>query len=306
MNIRENFQSKLQQLREGTEQLDELSKGKLGDYVKKASHDVATKSAAVGRYADRANKARDKMKKGDYSDWQQGKKDDEFADKMFKKSWKRREGIAKATDKLTKEDYDPVAKKGADHADYVAKNLLKGEKKLKNKVTKLSDKFRKKAVTGMDEDYDSNERDAAKRAGTMHKFQSNYKSDDSQMNALAKKNSKYWKKQEVKHKKKAVTGLDEASDRVVTASKKSEKGTKWRLQSRDMDSDGSSMELRQGKRVKLRGAFDRHAQDFNMSPTKKGKIDWKAKSKYYDDPKDIMKTVKEEHLDELSRKTLNS
>lgn len=101
MNIRENFQNKLQQLREDTDQLDELSKGKLGSYIKAASHDVATKSAATGRYADRANKARDKMKKGDYSDWQQGKKDDEFADKMFKKSWKRRQGIAKATDKLT-------------------------------------------------------------------------------------------------------------------------------------------------------------------------------------------------------------
>lgn len=88
--------------KEEVEQIDELSKSKLGQYIKKASHDVATKSAAVGRYADRANKARDKMKKGDYSDWKQGKKDDEFADKMFKKSWKRREGIAKATDKLTK------------------------------------------------------------------------------------------------------------------------------------------------------------------------------------------------------------
>ena len=84
------------------EQLDEVSKKTLASYIKKASHDVATKSAATGRYADRANKARDKMKKGDYSDWQQGKKDDEFADKMFKKSWNRRKGIAKAADKLAK------------------------------------------------------------------------------------------------------------------------------------------------------------------------------------------------------------
>lgn len=83
-------------------QLNELSKKTLGDYIKKASHDVATKSAATGRYADRANKARDEMKKGDYKNWPQGKKDDEFADKMFKKSWKRRKGIAKAVDKITK------------------------------------------------------------------------------------------------------------------------------------------------------------------------------------------------------------
>ena len=86
------------------EALDELSKKTLGSYVKKASHDVATKSAATGRYAERANKVKDAMKKGDYSNYQQGKKDDATADKMFKKSWKRREGIAKATDKLTKEE----------------------------------------------------------------------------------------------------------------------------------------------------------------------------------------------------------
>lgn len=94
-------------IKEEVEQIDEISKKKLADYIKAASHDVATKSAATGRYADRANKARDKMKKGDYSDWQQGKKDDEFADKMFKKSWNRRKGIAKAADKLATEEKAP-------------------------------------------------------------------------------------------------------------------------------------------------------------------------------------------------------
>ena len=89
---------------EEVEQVDELSKKTMGSYIKKASHDVATKSAATGRYADRANAVKDQMKKGDYSNYQQGKKDDATADKMFNKSWKRRAGIAKATDKLTKED----------------------------------------------------------------------------------------------------------------------------------------------------------------------------------------------------------
>ena len=102
MDIKERFYANLETIRAEAEQLDEISKKTLASYIKKASHDVATKSAATGRYADRANKARDKMKKGDYSDWQQGKKDDEFADKMFKKSWNRRKGIAKAADKLAK------------------------------------------------------------------------------------------------------------------------------------------------------------------------------------------------------------
>jgi hypothetical protein len=91
-------------MEEEAEQIDELSKKTMGSYIKKASHDVATKSAATGRYAERANKVKDETKKGDYSNYQQGKKDDATADKMFKKSWKRREGIAKATDKLTKEE----------------------------------------------------------------------------------------------------------------------------------------------------------------------------------------------------------
>jgi len=44
------------------------------------------------------------VKAGDYSDWQQGRKDSDTADKFFKKSWKRREGIAKATNKIVKEE----------------------------------------------------------------------------------------------------------------------------------------------------------------------------------------------------------
>ena len=88
-------------------ELDELSKKTLGSYVKGASHDIATKSAATGRYAERANKASDDMKKtGNYSQYTQKRKDDETADKMFNKSWKRRLGVAKAVDKLTKEEVE--------------------------------------------------------------------------------------------------------------------------------------------------------------------------------------------------------
>jgi hypothetical protein len=84
---------------EAVVELDELSKKTLGSYVKGASHDIATKSAATGRYSEKANKAR---KTGDYSQY----KDDETADKMFNKSWKRRIGVAKAVDKLTKEEVE--------------------------------------------------------------------------------------------------------------------------------------------------------------------------------------------------------
>jgi len=117
-------------LPEDIEQVDELSKATLGSYIKKASHDVATKSAATGRYADRANAVKDQMKKGDYSNYQQGKKDDATADKMFNKSWKRRAGIAKATDKLTKEDVqvDEVLDTNIKKFAY----LMKAKKSIKN------------------------------------------------------------------------------------------------------------------------------------------------------------------------------
>lgn len=93
--------------KEEVEHIDEISKKTLGSYIKKASHDVATKSAATGRYAERSNKEADTRKKtGDMSNYRQGREDDKTADKFFRKSWKRREGIAKATDRLTKESYD--------------------------------------------------------------------------------------------------------------------------------------------------------------------------------------------------------
>jgi hypothetical protein len=118
-------------MEEEAEQIDELSKKTLGSYVKKASHDVATKSAATGRYAERANKEEDDRKKtGDYSGYRQGRKDNETADKMFGKSWKRRQGIAKAVDKMTKEDtqIDEVLDSKMKKLSYV----MKAKKSIKN------------------------------------------------------------------------------------------------------------------------------------------------------------------------------
>lgn len=80
------------------ENLDEQSKAKLAGYIKAASHDVAAKSAAVRGFARDAEAQRKDKKPMD------ARKSDERADKMFKKSWNRRQYIAKAVDKLTKEE----------------------------------------------------------------------------------------------------------------------------------------------------------------------------------------------------------
>ncbi len=91
---------------EEVEPLEELSKATLGRYVKKASHDVATKSAGVGRYSERSHKNLETYKsdKGDVEDrntaYRSASKENALADRLFTKSWKRRTGIAKATDKL--------------------------------------------------------------------------------------------------------------------------------------------------------------------------------------------------------------
>jgi len=129
-------------LPEELEQVDDLSKATLGSYIKKAANDVASKSAAVGRYAERSNKEADHRKKtGDTSGYQQGRKDSKFADKMFDKSWKRRQGIKKATDKLTKEDVqiDEVLDSPMKKLAYVMKAKKSIEKSDPNKIKQAND-----------------------------------------------------------------------------------------------------------------------------------------------------------------------
>ncbi len=84
--------------KEEVENIDEISKSTLGSYIKKASHDVATKSALTRAFKDKSEKEKEK------ENLVQARKDDEKSNKMFDKSWKRRQGIAKAADRLTKEE----------------------------------------------------------------------------------------------------------------------------------------------------------------------------------------------------------
>jgi hypothetical protein len=83
-------------------ELDEISKKTLGSYVKQASHDVAAKGAATRQFANDSEAARKDQR---YND---AKKSMDRADKTFAKSWKRREGMAKAVDRLTKEDVESI------------------------------------------------------------------------------------------------------------------------------------------------------------------------------------------------------
>lgn len=87
--------------------------------------------------------------------------------------------------------------------------------------------------------------------------------------------------------------LEQISEKTI-ASKKAKKGTKYKVQSKDPDDEGSLTILRQGKRKIDSGDYDRGARAFFM---KKGT---------YDSAKDILNTVKEEaeELDEVTKKRM--
>lgn len=94
-----------QSIEEEAEPIEEISKSTLGSYIKKASHDVAAKGATTRKFAMDSEKQRKDQ------DYVGARKSMERADKSFAKSWKRREGMAKAVDRLTKEDVESIEEK---------------------------------------------------------------------------------------------------------------------------------------------------------------------------------------------------
>jgi hypothetical protein len=93
---------------ESVEQIDELKKSTLASYVKKASHDVAHKGALTRQFANDSAAA-----KKDSNYWD-AKKADDKSNKMFAKSWKRRENMGKAVDRLAKEEVEQEVFESAD------------------------------------------------------------------------------------------------------------------------------------------------------------------------------------------------
>ena len=80
---------------EEVEELDELSKGTLGNYVKKASNNAVISRKIAGDFERMADKARKPGLKDAHR---------ELSSQYKQKSWKRKDGIIKAVDRLTKED----------------------------------------------------------------------------------------------------------------------------------------------------------------------------------------------------------
>jgi hypothetical protein len=97
------------------EQIDEISKSTLGSYIKKASHDVAAKGAFTRHFADKS-RAETAEQKHDIA-----RKTMKKADKMQDAGMKRRANMAKAVDRLTKEEtqLDEKLPASASAGDYI-------------------------------------------------------------------------------------------------------------------------------------------------------------------------------------------
>jgi hypothetical protein len=80
-----------------SEQIDEISKKTLGSYVNKAAKDSRYSGQIATDFENQADKARKQSKKDSF---------ERLHRKYLEKSWKREDGIAKAVNKLTKEEIE--------------------------------------------------------------------------------------------------------------------------------------------------------------------------------------------------------
>jgi hypothetical protein len=111
-------------MKEDVEQIDEVSKKTLGSYIKAASHDVAAKGAFTRHFADKS-RAETAAQRPDLARITMKK-----ADKMQDAGMKRRANMAKAVDRLTKEDVEQIDERTLTSGETAKKeDYVKGMKK---------------------------------------------------------------------------------------------------------------------------------------------------------------------------------
>jgi hypothetical protein len=126
---------------EQVEQLDELKKSTLASYVKKASHDVAAKGAATRQFA---NDSRAASKNQEYD---VAKKSMDKADKTFAKGYSRRMGMAKAVDRLVKEEVEHIEERSLSTGEKAA--MEKNVKGMKKNIADFKERYGKDAKSVM-------------------------------------------------------------------------------------------------------------------------------------------------------------
>ena len=123
---------------EEAEQINEISKKTLGSYIKAASHDVAAKGAFTRHFADKS-RAETAAQRPDLARITMKK-----ADKMQDAGMKRRANMAKAVDRLTKEDVEQLDEKlsaSASAGDYIHDFVHSDNPKFEGKSTKERQKM---------------------------------------------------------------------------------------------------------------------------------------------------------------------
>jgi len=92
---------------EEVEQIDELSKSTLGSYAKKASRDAVITRKIGADFERKADAARSPGMQAANT---------ELSSKYKQKSWKRRDGLEKAVDRLTKEEVEQIEERNKENA----------------------------------------------------------------------------------------------------------------------------------------------------------------------------------------------
>jgi len=100
-------------VKEEVEELEELSKSTLGSYAKKASRDAVIKRKIGADFEHQGNRAKSPGMKA---------ASQVMSQKYKEKSWKRRDGVDKAVDRLTKEEVEGTIPKTAREKDLAGKH----------------------------------------------------------------------------------------------------------------------------------------------------------------------------------------
>ena len=100
----------MKSIKEEVEELDELPKTTLGSYAKKATRDAVITRKIGADFEHQSKRAKSPGMKA---------ASDELSQKWKEKSWKRRDGVDKAVDRLTKEDVEQEEYTFADYLDAV-------------------------------------------------------------------------------------------------------------------------------------------------------------------------------------------
>jgi hypothetical protein len=341
MDIKENFYSNLQQLREGSYATTKLGrvKRKVGRALGLGKKEARRRADDMGisSLMDRAGskesvhgkELQDQMKKSAdttgraskrYLRISQGKKpfgvneeqlDEKLTDIKGKKSRLRgAEQRAKERDKhngrlerlrgakVRSKERDGINEEQLDELSLDARREYVNKAKGGGKIRRFFVGPRRSSLEGIKGSADTIKGEierSAKNPGKLAHSDSSLKA--AHKNLLAK----HTNRSAIVNKVEGQLQKEQLDERTVM-SKKAKKGTKFKVIARNPDSEGSDVELRQGKRRKMAGGFYRDTQEFGLLPTKKGKIDMKGKSQYFKSRKEILDTVSEEQLDEISHK----